>query len=185
MSFQVWADMLLNPDSTFYEASGFATALNLLEDQMDPNNFHFANYVELPQFRNAVHVGNLTYNLVSPAIQNSMAEEFMASKSKHIEELLRTGMYKVIVATGLFDLTAMHNGVQKMLNEFEWNGQNEWKRTDRSVWKSADGHVAGYKKDVSNLTLYLVRNAGHMLTGDQPAWNLELINEVLNGIRKE
>lgn len=177
--------MLLNPGSTFYKASGFENALNLLEDQMDFNRFHFVSYVELPNFRDAVHVGNRTYNIVSAAIQNSMAEEFMASKSNHIEEMLQTGKYKVIVATGLLDLTVIHNGVEKMLNEFDWNGQNEWKITNRSVWISADGHVAGYKKEFTNLTLYLVRNAGHMLTGDQPAWNLELVNEVLNGIRKQ
>lgn len=172
--------MLLNPGSTFYEASGFTTALTLLEDQLDPNNFLFANYVESPEFRRAIHVGNLTYTLVSEAIQQSMTEEFMASKSGHIEELLRAGKYKLIVATGQLDLTVIHSGIEKMLSHFVWSGQDKWIRSNRTVWKGENGQVIGYKKEVSNLAFYLIRNAGHMLIGDQPAWNLEFVNEVLN-----
>lgn len=172
--------MLLNPGSTFNLASGFTTALTLLEDQMDSNNFHFANYVESPEFRQVIHVGNLTYTLVSTDIQNSMAEEFMASKSEHLEEILRVEKYKVIVAAGQLDLTVIHHGIEKMVNDLVWSGQNEWKLSNRTVWQSGNGHVAGYKKEVSNLTMYLIRNAGHMLIGDQPAWTLEFINEVLN-----
>lgn len=171
--------MLFNPGSTFNVASGFTSVLNLLEDQVDLSGFHFASYVELPEFRRGIHVGNLTYSLVSAAIQNSMSEDFMASKSEHIEEMLRAEKYRVIVATGQLDLTAIHNGIEKMLNNFVWSRQNEWNLSNRTVWKSANGHVAGYKKDVSNLTLYLIRNAGHLLIGDAPEWSLELVNDVL------
>lgn len=171
--------MLFNPGSTFNVASGFTAALNLLEDQLDLDSYHFASYVELPEFRQAVHAGNLTYTLVSSAIQNSMSEDFMASKSEHIEEMLRTEEYKVVIATGQLDLTVINNGIDNMLNNFVWSRQNEWKMSNRTVWKSVNGQVAGYKKEVSNLSLYLIRNAGHMLIGDQPAWNLELVNRVL------
>lgn len=171
--------MLQKPNSTFNEASGFTTVFTLLEDQLDVNGFLFANYVELPEFRQAIHVGNLTYTLVSQAIQQSMTEEFMASKSHHIEQLLRAQTYKVVVATGQLDLTVIHNGVESMLNDFIWSGQTEWNLSRRSIWRGANGQIMGYKREVTNLTMYLIRNAGHMLIGDQPAWNLELINEVL------
>ncbi|KAJ6635073.1 putative serine carboxypeptidase CPVL [Pseudolycoriella hygida] len=174
----VWTDMLLNPSSIFNSGSGFTTALTLLEDQLDATSFYFVNYVELPEFRQALHVGNLTYTLVSEAIQQSMSEEFMASKSEHVEELLRAEKYKIIVATGQLDLTVTHTGMEKMLNGFVWSGQNEWKTTNRTVWRSANGHVAGYKKEALHLTMYLIRNAGHLLIGDQMEWSLELVNEI-------
>lgn len=171
--------MLGNPDSKFKNASGFSSAASVTEHQMDFNSFNFLFYVESPEFRQAVHVGNLTYNVLSTDIHDSVTEEFMASKSGHIEELLRAGKYKVIVVTGQMDLTVVHRGVEKMLDELVWSGQNEWSSLNRSAWYSADGQLAGYKKVLPNLSFYVVRNAGHMLIGDQPAWNLELVNEVL------
>lgn len=173
--------MLSSRGSSLNEATGFTSAFTLLKDKLDLNTtLTFANYAELPEFRQALHVGNLTYTLLSRPILTSIAEDIMTSKSHHIEQLLRAQKYKIIVATGQMDLTTVHKGVEKMINHFVWRGQNEWNLSNRTVWKGADGHVVGYKKEVSNLAFYMIRNAGHMLIGDQPAWNLEFVNEILS-----
>ena len=41
--------------------------------------------------------------------------------------------------------------------------------------------LAGYAKRVGNLTVALVRNAGHMVPHDQPLWAFDLINRFTSG----
>ena len=43
------------------------------------------------------------------------------------------------------------------------------------------GELAGYAKQVGNLTVALVRNAGHMVPHDQPLWAFDLINRFTSG----
>ena len=50
----------------------------------------------------------------------------------------------------------------------------------RTKWYVAE-ELAGYAKHVGNLTVVLVRNAGHMVPHDQPLWALDLINRFTSG----
>ena len=43
------------------------------------------------------------------------------------------------------------------------------------------GELAGYAKQVGNLTVAMVRNAGHMVPHDQPLWAFDLINRFTSG----
>ncbi len=47
--------------------------------------------------------------------------------------------------------------------------------------RRVDGELAGYVKEVDNLTQVLVRNAGHMVPYDQSKWAMDLINRFVKG----
>ena len=55
-----------------------------------------------------------------------------------------------------------------------------WQEARRSKWHVGD-ELAGYAKSVGNLTVALVRNAGHMVPHDQPLWAFDLINRFTSG----
>ncbi|CAF4941043.1 unnamed protein product [Pieris macdunnoughi] len=52
-----------------------------------------------------------------------------------------------------------------------------YKTAKRYQWK-VDGELAGYVKQAGKLVELMVRNAGHMVPGDQPKWALDMITHL-------
>ena len=62
----------------------------------------------------------------------------------------------------------------------KWGLSVHTQEARRNQWHVA-GELAGYAKQVGNLTVALVRNAGHMVPHDQPLWAFDLINRFTSG----
>ncbi|KAH0557367.1 hypothetical protein KQX54_004706 [Cotesia glomerata] len=58
----------------------------------------------------------------------------------------------------------------------KWEGGEEFKNASRSVWWSSD-ELVGYFTKVRNLSVVLIRNAGHASGIEQPKWVLEMITQ--------
>jgi len=167
-----------SPTSSFSNATGFQVAFNVLQDKLNITMYEFVTLVQTPEFRNAIHVGNLSYDLVSVAVQTSMSQDFMTSVKSDIESILEAG-FPVFVVVGQLDISVTHLGLNTMISTLRWSGQTEYEAAQRNIWKIGST-VAGYTKSGGNLTFVIMRNAGHFLIGDQPEWNLELINRISN-----
>ena len=113
---EAWTNLISSPNSTFHNVTGFTSVFNAVQDSLDPSAFGFAAYAERPEFRSAVHVGNVSYDLVSAGVQAAMTAEFMESKAGHVERLLDAG-YNVTLVAGQLDLTIIHRGVEAMAEE--------------------------------------------------------------------
>jgi carboxypeptidase C (cathepsin A) len=100
----------------------------------------------------------------------------MGSVKTVIEELLDTKL-PLYVVTGQMDTTLPHLGVKNMISKLEWSGKAEYEGGKRHVWKVGH-HAAGFKRSGGGLTSVLVRNAGHMLVGDQKEWILSLLRKI-------
>jgi len=162
-------------------ASGFSSTFSVLEDKIDMAQYQYIAYAEKPEFRLAVHAGNLTYSFVSTEVQQALEHEFMTSKSRHVEEILRASEeYKVIIVSAQMDISVPHRGVDALVDAFVWEGSEEIKKAPRNIWK-VDNTVAGYVRSTAKLVHVFMRNAGHMLLSDQPEWNLELVLQCLSG----
>jgi len=138
--------------------------------------FGFITWVQTPFVREAIHVGDLTYDIVNKNVQTALDHDFMTSVKPDIEKLLQAN-YKVSIISGQMDLSVPHIGVEKMIQSLEWSGKDEYAGIERKIWKFNDD-IAGYAKILNNLSYFMVRIGGHMLIGDQNDWCLDIVNKV-------
>ena len=68
----------------------------------------------------------------------------------------------------------------KPRDSIRWEGSTAWAKAEREIWKRG-GETAGYVKRAENLTNAIVRNAGHLVPTDQPAWAKDLITRWVEG----
>ncbi|XP_021948992.1 venom serine carboxypeptidase [Folsomia candida] len=175
-AFGIWSK-LIGIDVT--NVVGYSPLYHINRDQV--TNFNFTDFVASEQARDALHVGNVSFSWVSPLVQSNMNANFMMPVKNLLENILDTGLYKVIIFVGNMDVITGHLGVQQTLSNLNWEGRDELKNSTRGIWH-VDGRVAGYVHTARNVTHVLIRNAGHGTNGDQPIWGLDLVNKFMAGL---
>lgn len=136
----------------------------------DGNLFDFLNQEAI---RKAIHVGNLTFNSGEEAEEN-LVEDVMDTVAPWISELLRD--IRVVFFNGQLDIIVAYPLTVNFLQNLKFSSDQEYKTAPRNIWYHGDD-IAGYVKEAGNLTEVLIRNAGHMVPGDQPEWALHLISK--------
>ena len=91
-----------------------------------------------------------------------------------INELL----LQVMIYSGQLDVIIAFPQTEHFLNDLEWSGKFIYSLTPRKIWRVED-NVAGYVRKARNLTLVLVRDAGHILRFDQPKWAFDMIQRFI------
>lgn len=173
-------DSLLNGDLTpypslFFNLTGFTNYFNYLHPKSDPSDDNeMAKLFQKCIVRNAIHVGNLTFHDGSE-VEHNMIEDMMQSVAKWVGILL--SHYRGVIYNGQLDIIVAYPLTENFLNNLDFEAAEEYKTASRHQW-IVDGEVAGYAKVAGNLTEVLVRDAGHMVPGDQPKWGLDLINRL-------
>ncbi|CAB4061684.1 CPVL [Lepeophtheirus salmonis] len=97
----------------------------------------------------------------------------MKSVKPLVESLLKN--YRVMIYNGQTDIIIAWPLTESFITSMKWSGADEYITTKRKIWRFGND-VAGYAKEVGNLTQVLVRNAGHMIPYDQPKWAFDLIH---------
>ncbi len=163
--------------SYFSNSTGFNYYFNYLLSE-SPKEFDFyPKFLQLPQTRKSLHVGNLPYN-DGKEVERHLVADVMQSVKPWVQELLEH--YKVMVYSGQLDIIIAWPLTESFLTSLKWSGAGKYLVKDRKKW-TVDGELAGYVKEVDNLTQVLVRNAGHMVPYDQPKWALDLIDRFTSG----
>lgn len=180
-AFQVF-DNLLNGDLTggnsfFKNATGFDFYFNYLETSAPKEFEYYPKYLDQPEIRKAIHVGNLTYNDGQKVEEHLMAD-MMQSVKPLIEDLVEK--YKVLIYNGQMDIIIAWPLTESFITSMKWSGAQEYLKTKRNIWR-VGSDLAGYSKVVKNFTQVLVRNSGHMIPFDQPKWAFDLINRFTSG----
>merc|ERR1712050_292601 len=77
---------------------------------------------------------------------------------------------------------------EKFLYNLNWSGKDMYRASHKTIWRLAINgpgsklpDVAGYVRQVGNFTQAVVRGAGHMVPGDQPARAFDLITRFVEG----
>uniref|UniRef100_A0A146LT64 Carboxypeptidase n=2 Tax=Lygus hesperus TaxID=30085 RepID=A0A146LT64_LYGHE len=184
-------DQLLNGDMTiyktlFYNLTGFEFYFNYLHSKPQSLYGDFGEYLQKDLVRRSIHVGNLTFN-DGKAVELNLVTDVMQSVSQWLEILLEK--YRVLIYNGQLDIIVAYPLTLSFLQRLKWSGADEYKIAPRKPWMVGQD-LAGYSKTVKGFTELLVRNAGHMVPGDQPLWGLDLISRFVNnkpfsGIQKE
>ncbi|KAF5282416.1 hypothetical protein FQR65_LT14310 [Abscondita terminalis] len=143
--------------TVFKNLTGFTNYYNIL-DINDTATDNMRKYVDLPEFRAAIHVGNVTYD-DGKKVLDAMKEDFMQSIKPLLTELL--DHYKILFYNGQFDILIAYPLMMSFLHKLEFKDSEAYKIAERHIWM-IDGDVAGYVKEAGNIMDVLVRNAGHM-----------------------
>lgn len=171
-------------ENTFFEnVTGMHYYYNLLHEAMPGDNVAYKTFVQRPELRRAVHVGNKTYHVSRRIVSSHMAEDLLRSAKPQFTVVVEAG-YKVLVYSGNLDLAMATTQTENYLSQVSWSHAARWNREPRTIWRSRDGrHLYGYKKTVENLSFVAVRNGGHLLPFDLPKVAYELITAFIENKR--
>jgi vitellogenic carboxypeptidase-like protein len=150
--------------------------MNALVDKSKESELSFIDFVQTPEIRSALHVGNLSYDFESASVVEKFELDFMGSMKHLVQDLLNQNI-PILMITGQMDTTLPHRGVQNMISKLDWKRRSEYEASERKVWKVED-RVAGFERSGGGLTSVLVRNAGHGLIGDQKVWIVNMLNRI-------
>ena len=107
----------------------------------------------------------------------------MKDQSGSLSSLLNNGI-PVLVYHGNFDLVLPVNGMSEALYNLQWNGRQKWSKAENKPYfysdKNGDKELMGYIQSAEGLLSFVVvRNAGHMVPIDSPAWSLKIVEDFL------
>lgn len=170
-------DTLLNGDtipypSLFTNLTGFKYYFNYLHTEDTNESDYMSEWIQSTDARKAIHVGNCTFHVQTMKVESYLKADVMQSMAILISDL--TQHYRVLLYNGQLDIIVPYPLTENYLQKLEWSGSKKYKTAKRKKWY-VDNELAGYSKNVDNLTEVLVRNAGHMVPYDQPKWALDLI----------
>jgi len=149
----------------------FDNIYNLLYEVEPQVGGDFFNFVDLPEVRLALHVGDQIFS-GGGTVYQLMIPDFMNSVRPWLEELIEN--YRVLYYSGQMDIIVAYPLSVGMYNTLEFTAAEEYRNAVRVPWYVGE-RLAGYMKSGGNFTEVLVRNAGHMVPTDQPVWALDLI----------
>jgi carboxypeptidase C (cathepsin A) len=95
--------------------------------------------------------------LIASLLENDRPE----STVPYIAELLDGGV-RVMAYNGDRDLSCNAAGTEKLLNDMQWSGADDWYATKRGLW-TVNNEPAGYGKSLKGLDFVVVYNSGHLV----------------------
>jgi len=178
-------DCLLNGDtckvpSFFHNVTGSTDYYNYIRTQSPKEYDYHVDFLQLPQVRKAIHVGNLTYH-AGTEVHKHLEGDMLASVKPWLEQVMNK--YRVLIYSGQLDIIVAQTLTEAMLQTMTWDGAAAYKKASRSVWKvnPDDVEVAGYVRNVKNFYQVIVRAGGHILPYDQPERSYDMINRFISG----
>ena len=187
-AFNVW-DEFLNGDvwpygNYFHNITGLNDYDNYLNTNAPADFDYYAPYLNQPEVRAALHVGNATFPSNPTKCEFHLLGDFMVSFVDELVTLLNAPQrYKVLIYSGQLDVIIGAALTQRFLPGVAWHGQAAFNAAPKAVWrvKPTDLEVAGYARMVGNFTQVVVRGAGHIVPGDQPERALDMISRFVEG----
>ncbi|VVC29668.1 Serine carboxypeptidase, serine active site,Serine carboxypeptidases, histidine active [Cinara cedri] len=187
-AYHAMVDMMITQPSLYSELTGLPNIYNMVWNN-NPIPFEGAQwdkYVQSWPIRGALHVGQRVWSVVD-VVYEKLMYDIPRSVSPWLAALLDAGQYRVLLYSGQLDVIVPYRGTVNVARSLQWSGAESFRNATRTIWrvpttKSGGTHVAGYATTYGPLTVLLVRNAGHMVPYDQPAWAHDLIKRFTSDI---
>ncbi|GAB6021025.1 hypothetical protein CHUAL_003662 [Chamberlinius hualienensis] len=159
----------------YYSYSKLNDQFNYLRNDEPADQKYYNNYINKPEVRKAVHVGNLTFNDGNECYKHLVVD--ICKSTKPWLEALLDYNYKVLLYNGQLDFICAYYLTINMIDSLHWKGAADYRNAKRHIWRvdPGDKQIAGYVKNVNNFWEILVRNAGHILPYDQPLVAFDMI----------
>lgn len=125
-------------------------------------------------------VGNRTWELCSPSVfQRMLPQDVFANMSPVFENLLAShNPIKIVIFNGVNDWFCNTLGVGNFLKKLKWQNQTAFNNEPLKSWH-VSGRVAGKYKSVESLSYYEVKDAGHMVSHDQPESEYDVLTRMI------
>ncbi|QCE09390.1 serine carboxypeptidase 1 [Vigna unguiculata] len=118
---------------------------------------------------------NVTYEVQSWEVFESLAADFMKPRISEVDELLTLGV-NVTVYNGQVDLICATKGTEAWLKKLKWEGLQSFLEKDRTpIYCGSDRTTKGFFKSFKNLHFYWILGAGHFVPVDQPCVALDMV----------
>ena len=96
-----------------------------------------------------------------------------------VVDLLNNGV-RMLFFNGIHDLICNHVGNEIMVENLEWNHQEDYQLAKRYGWQSSlTNQLAGYMKEFENLMYLKVIDSGHMVPMDVPDVSLDMMRTLM------
>ncbi|KAF2889047.1 hypothetical protein ILUMI_17126 [Ignelater luminosus] len=175
---EYWDRFIRLPGSLFWNITGYEGTHNFLVQKFDMETLPpIHHYVQKPNVRNALHVGNLSFVGHSDMVFEGLRADIMQSVAPWLSELL--DHYRVMIFTGQLDIMVSYTMTVNFLRRLKFKGVDEYHTAVRQKWY-VDETLAGYIKEIGNLTEVLVLNAEHAVHFSKPYWTVELVTKFIH-----
>jgi len=120
---------------------------------------------------------NVTWGGQSNQVFEYMSQDFMRPGIAAVDTLLARG-YNVAVYSGQMDIIVDVICIENWMNQLTWPGLDNFLAATREI-QFIDGTPNGYKKSYSNLALWGVYDAGHMVPADNGEMALRMFTSII------
>lgn len=186
-AYDAMTKMMITAPSLYRQLTGMRNIYNVVWNK-NPIPYEgglWDRYVQR-QGRAALHVGRRPWSSVD-VVYERMKYDIPLSVAPWLAELLDAGRYRVLLYSGQLDAIVPYRGTVNVARALRWTGAEQFRNATRYIWRPdcssqcSASEVAGYATEHGPLTVLLVRNAGHMVPYDQPAWALDMIDRFTSG----
>ncbi|KAL3269550.1 hypothetical protein HHI36_008615 [Cryptolaemus montrouzieri] len=160
------------------EVTGFKNIYNYLFALDTDDESLMDDFVQRSDIRKAIHVGGATFQN-GDQVNLALNDDVMKSVVHLLPDILAN--YRVLLFSGQVDIIVAYPLTINYLQKLNFSAAKEYKVAKRNIWY-VDEDIAGFVKVAGNLTDLLVRDAGHMVASDQPAWAFDMINRFTRNI---
>jgi len=133
---------------------------------------YFIDWLGTTTGRNMMHVGEVPYYVENSTVETQLLGDWMVGVTDKLTVLLEN--YRVLIYSGQYDVILGPPLTEQSLRNLKWSGQEQYQLAAKKTWH-IDTDVAGYYRSVGDFTQLIVRGAGHMVPGDQPARAFDMI----------
>lgn len=150
------------------------------KDPVEPYAKALKAWFALPSVQKLI--GTVGYKPVWGFVNETVENFFNADEQQSVIGLLPDLIqsYRVFIYTGNMDLNVNVAGVDAYIKQMGWAGYPNYYKAKRVLWMTGE-QLSGYAKNWENLTVLVVRNAGHEVPFYQPAAALDLLDHLLSG----
>lgn len=172
----------------FLSAASGNIDIDDINDSKDPTQSGakaLSKYLNAPDVKEALHVGNATYQEQNNAVFLALNADEQKSTLDLLPALMKA--YDFMIYVGSVDANCNIRGIYDMLNQLEWippYSHRGYYHAKRQVWneggKSDGGLVYGYVKQYLNFTLTSVLRSGHEVPFFVPKRSLAMFDNFVN-----
>ncbi|CAN8021463.1 unnamed protein product, partial [Ixodes persulcatus] len=172
--------ILSDVNTTCYlqQVTGFDNHFSYLYAKLPLELYYVVEFVQTPVVRDAIHVGNLSFNEGSLVVASHLFEDVAKSVKPCLTTLMET--YKVLIYNGQVDVIVPYPLTDNIISTISWSGAKTFGSAQRNIWLSSNGQdVAGYVKQTGSFSQVFVKSAGHFVPHDQPEVALDMITRFI------
>eukprot|EP00929_Paragymnodinium_shiwhaense_P093615 TRINITY_DN53827_c0_g1_i1.p1 TRINITY_DN53827_c0_g1~~TRINITY_DN53827_c0_g1_i1.p1 ORF type:complete len:607 (+),score=139.96 TRINITY_DN53827_c0_g1_i1:248-2068(+) len=138
------------------------------------------SYLQREDVRRALHVKHkVTWDECSDEVEQALTHEDMYPTVEEFTGMLHARL-RVLVYNGQFDWICNHLGVERMLDQLDFEGKSDFvSPQQRAGWVSGS-RLAGYVKHGGNLSFLLVLGGSHMVPMDKRPQTYDMLERFLN-----